>query len=62
MDILCKFFVDRSRGIDFVGVEIMIRPNGADNKECDVIAAINVTSWVIQYHIIFMNTKAIRIC
>ena len=25
-------------------IQIMIRPNGADNKECDVIAAVNVMS------------------
>jgi len=30
----------------------MIRPNGADNNERDVIAARNVTSWVTHHHII----------
>jgi len=33
-------------------IQIMIRPNGADNKERDVIAAVNVTSWMIHHHII----------
>ena len=33
-------------------IQTMTRPNGVDNKERDVIAAMNVTSWVIHYHII----------
>lgn len=37
----------------------MIRPNGAVNNECDIIAMTNTTSWTIHYHISFMDTKAI---
>ena len=28
----------------------MIRPNGTENDECDVIATMNVASWAIHYH------------
>jgi len=37
----------------------MIMPNGTDNIKHDVIATINVTSWVTHYHTISMDTKAI---
>jgi len=35
----------------------MIMPNGADNNQSDVIATINVTSWVIHYHTISMDME-----
>ena len=36
----------------------MIMPNGTDNNDCDVIATMNATSWVMHYRTISVDMES----